>query len=733
MHRKVETKVGDRTLVIETGKLARQAPGSVLVRFGDTVVFAAAAYGKDAEGLDFFPMTIDYREKTYAAGKIPGGFFKREGRPTTNEIMTMRMIDRPLRPLFPKGYRREVVITSFVMSSDPEDETDVLALVAAGTAASLTGLPFRGPAAGVRVTRIDGKMIPNPTSSQIEKGDFDLVIAATEDAVLMVESSAHEVVEDDMVDAILYGHDVIRTIIQAQKDLIAQCDPEPVPYEEPSDCGQFVEIIQDVSLEEAKKRHNLPGKKNRSKALKELKRDLPRLLAEAKGAGWYHQLLGGEGAGTTAPAPEEAAGRKLQPGESWDLPPDVASKLDEAFDKMMREVLRKQIVETGKRHDGRATDEIREISCEVGFLPRTHGSALFTRGETQSLVVTTLGSTLDEQVVDGLKDEYTKKFMLHYNFPAFCVGETWPNRGPRRREIGHGVLAERAINEVLPDWEDFPYTIRLVSDVLESNGSSSMATVCGSTLALMDAGVQIRRPVAGIAMGMVKEGDQVAILSDISGSEDAHGDMDFKVAGTQNGITALQMDIKVAGIGKEILRQALAQAREGRKHILREMLKNALMEPRKELSPYAPRHVRIQINPEKIGAIIGPGGKTIRRLQEETGATIDVEDDGSVLLYSPNGESLQKAKKEIERLTEEAAIGKLYHGRVVSVKDFGAFIEILPGQEGLVHISELASGFVGKVSDVVQINDTLDVKVLDIDNLGRIKLSHKATLEGTPQ
>ncbi|MCZ6690441.1 MAG: polyribonucleotide nucleotidyltransferase [Planctomycetota bacterium] len=694
MHRKVETKIGERTLVIETGKMARQAAGSVVLTYGDTVVFAAVAYGKDVKGLDFFPMTIDYREKTYAAGKIPGGFFKREGRPTNNEIMTMRMIDRPIRPLFPKGYRREVVITTFVMSSDPNDEADVLALIASGTALALSGLPCKGPAAGIRVGRIDGKLISNPTTSQIEEGDLDLVVAATEDAILMVESSARELSEDDMVDAILFGHEQIKQIISMQNRLVEEVAPEPIPLEEKEEDPALLETILGEALEEAKRRHNLQGKHIRSGALKELKKELID----------KHATVDGE------------------------LDPVKASATGEAFNKMMRGVLRRQILETGKRHDGRATDEVREITCEVGLLPRTHGSALFTRGETQSLVITTLGSTLDEQVVDGLKDEYTKKFMLHYNFPSFCVGETWPNRGPRRREIGHGMLAERAVNEVLPDWEDFPYTIRVVSDVLESNGSSSMATVCGATLALMDAGVKIRRPVAGIAMGLVKEGDKVAVLSDISGSEDADGDMDFKVAGTQNGVTALQMDIKIAGITDQIMRQALAQAREGRKHILQVMLKQTLMAPREELSPYAPRHLSIKINPEKIGAIIGPGGKTIRRLQEETGATIDVEDDGTVLIYTPNGESLRKAKEEIEKLTEEAVIGKVYDGRVVSVKDFGAFVEIIPGQEGLVHISELAAGFVGKVSDVVQINDRLDVKVIDIDGQGRIKLSHKATL-----
>ncbi|MCZ6602064.1 MAG: polyribonucleotide nucleotidyltransferase [Planctomycetota bacterium] len=695
MHRKVDMKIGDRTLVIETGKMARQAAGSVVLTYGDTVIFAAVAYGKDVKGLDFFPMTIDYREKTYAAGKIPGGFFKREGRPTNHEIMTMRMIDRPIRPLFPKGYRREVVITTFVMSSDPNDEADVLALIASGTALALSGLPCKGPAAGIRVGRIDGKLISNPTTAQIEEGDLDLVVAATEDAILMVESSARELSEDDMVDAILFGHEQIKQIISIQNRLVEEVAPEPIPLEEKEEDPALLETILGEALEEAKRRHNLEGKHNRSGALKELKKELIE----------KHATVDGE------------------------LDPVKAAATGEAFNKMMRGVLRRQILETGKRHDGRATDEVREITCEVGLLPRTHGSALFTRGETQSLVITTLGSTLDEQVVDGLKDEYTKKFMLHYNFPSFCVGETWPNRGPRRREIGHGMLAERAVNEVLPDWEDFPYTIRVVSDVLESNGSSSMATVCGATLALMDAGVKIRRPVAGIAMGLVKEGDKVAVLSDISGSEDADGDMDFKVAGTQNGVTALQMDIKIAGITDQIMRQALAQAREGRKHILQVMLKQTLMAPREELSPYAPRHLSIKINPEKIGAIIGPGGKTIRRLQEETGATIDVEDDGTVLIYTPDGDSLRRAKEEIEKLTEEAVIGKVYKGRVVSVKDFGAFVEIIPGQEGLVHISELAAGFVGKVSDVVQINDNLDVKVIDIDGQGRIKLSHKATLK----
>ena len=694
-----EAAIGRWPFSMKAGHVARLAHGAVEVRYGETIVLVTVVSAKAREDIDFFPMTVDYREKTSAAGKIPGGFFKREGRPTTKEILTCRLMDRPIRPRFPEGYRRDILISALVLSADTEVDPDILAANGASAALCLSPLPFDGPIGTVRVGRKDGQLILNPTYQEVAEGDLELVIAATDDAIVMVEAGAKQVEESAIIDALEFGHAGCREMIRVQRQLVEKASPEKDPLPPIEDIEKhdvYRTLERDYAAEFARRFTTTGGKKVRGKAVDSLV--------------------------------EEITLRFVPEGMDDKAAKEAKKFLAKAIDKLEKKVLRRLILE-GRRIDGRPCEEIRPITCEVGFLPRTHGSALFTRGETQALVVTTLGTGLDEQIIDGLVEEYSKKFMLHYNFPPFCTGEVKPIRGPSRREIGHGNLAERAIEPMLPEPEKFPYTIRIVSDVLESNGSSSMATVCGSTLALMDAGVHIKQPVAGIAMGLVKEGNEVRILSDILGTEDKFGDMDFKVAGTQFGITALQMDIKTTGLSRDIMSRALAQAREGRIHILKIMMQ-ALDRPRAEISVHAPRVFTCKINPEKIGLLIGPGGKNIRKLQEETGTTIEVDEDGTVHIYSTEGEGAERARQHVEGLAAEAEMGKIYDGTVMSIKDFGAFVEILPNQEGLVHISELADGYVAKVTDVVKIGDAIKVKVINIDATGRIKLSAKEAARG---
>ncbi len=696
MIRKVEKVIGGRTLSIETGRMAKQASGSVLVRYAETTVFCAVTVAPLEEEKDFFPLTVDYREKTSAAGKFPGGFMKREGRPTTKEILTARLMDRPIRPLFPENFVMDTSIQCMVLSADQQNDPDILAMISASACLAVSEVPYFGPTGSVRIGFIDGQYVVNPTAKDLKTSQLDLVVSGTRDAVTMVEAGASEVSEDIMIRAIARAHEVIKEVIELQDELVRQCGkPKMVLEPAPDHSGLRSDL-------KSRYYHSFPaalrtqGKHARKTAVQAV---IDKALDEV--------------APVIEPAP-------LVP------PPGVIDrKVAKSILTQLSEEAEREMILGGTRTDGRGYKDIREIVIDVGTLPRVHGSALFTRGETQAMVVVTLGTGDDEQIVDGLAEEYSEKFMLHYNFPSFSVGETWPNRGPKRREIGHGALACRALKAVMPTEEKFPYTCRVISDILESNGSSSMATVCGGTIALMDAGVKIRQPVAGIAMGMVREGDRVAVLSDILGSEDHNGDMDFKVAGTQRGITALQMDIKTTGVSEAVLRQALEQAREGRVHILREMMK-ALDRPRDEISPYAPKIIQIRIDPEKIGIVIGPGGKMIKKIQEETSSQIEIEDDGTVKIWGTSLAGATDAQARIEALTEEVKPGRTYQGRVVSIKDFGCFVEVLPGQEGLVHVSELGSGYVQKVHDVVKIGDVISVKCLGIDNQGRIKLSKKA-------
>ncbi len=691
MVHRVEREIAGRTLSIETGRVARQASGAAVVRYADTVVFCAAVGGEIPADVDFFPLTMDYREKNYAAGKIPGGFYKREGRPTTKEILTMRLMDRPIRPLFPEGYRKEVAVFSIVLSADKENDPDILAVIGASAALSLSHIPFQGPIGACRIGMSpEGEFIINPTYQQVTEGLLDLVVAGTNEAVTTVECGAREVPEDLVLEGIKRGHEIVKTITDMIAELQESCGKEKEQVEPPPFDAELYEHMKSAYGEEIRRAIQTPGKANRKKAEEEL---TERIVAHY--------------------CPEDAVELKYDP-----------FMVRKIVDKLRREEER-ALIASGRRADGRAFDEIRPISCEVGILPRTHGSSLFTRGETQALVVVTLGTELDEQVVDGLQEEYTEKFLVHYDFPAFSVGETWPNRGPRRREIGHGNLARRALWPVAPNEDEFPYTIRVNSDILESNGSSSMATVCGGSLALMDAGIPIRRPVSGIAMGMVKEGDQVYILSDIQGSEDHNGDLDFKVAGTDRGITALQLDCKVKGIDYDILSRALRQAREGRLFILERMCE-VLPRPRDHHSPYAPRNVQFMINPDKIGIVIGPSGKTVKKIQDQTGCTVAIDDDGRVSIWGPGEEATQRCREMIEALVEEAEVGKVYEGKVVAVKEFGCFVEILPGQDGFLHISELTDGYVERASDVVSVGDRIKVKCIEIGPDGRVKLSKRA-------
>ncbi len=688
----VSLTLGQQELSLETGRMAKQADGAVLVRSGDTTVLVTACSQRTPrEGLNFLPLTCDYREYTYAAGKIPGGFFKREGRPTEKETLTSRLIDRPIRPLFPSNYRCETQVIAMVMSADPDINPDVLAMVGSSAALCASNIPFSEPIAAVRVGLVEGEFVVNPTYSQLEQSDLNLIISAGQDAILMVEAGAREVSEQKMVEALEFGHNEIKGVITAIQDLAGRLGKTK----------RVVEPSTFASDIEHRVRQQAPPLISAALALSGTE---GKLAYEAKLRETKEQIL--------ALFPEEG---------------EQQTEAAAVFGQVKEEVFRQQVLDDNCRPDGRGFDEIRPISSEVSILPRTHGSALFTRGETQALVTATLGTAEDAQRVDGLTSESSKTFMLHYNFPPFSVGEVRFLRGPGRREIGHGVLAERAISSVLPSAEEFPYTVRLVSDILESNGSSSMATVCGGILALQDAGVPIRTPVAGIAMGLVKEDERYAILSDIAGAEDHYGDMDFKVAGSQQGIMALQMDIKIGGITQEILSQALEQARLGRLHILDKMAET-LAQPRVDISAFAPRIVTMNIPVDKIGGVIGPGGKVIRGIIEETGVKIDIEDDGTVKIFSMDPESSNLAKRRVEEITATAEVGKTYLGKVVKVVDFGAFVEIFPGTEGLLHISEVANRRIPDIRSEIEVGDKILVKCLQVDNQGKIRLSRRAVL-----
>jgi len=689
---RIETQFAGRPLLLETGRLAKQAAGSAIVRYGDTMVLAAVTVSPNLSALPFFPLTVEYREKTYAAGKIPGGFLKREGRPSDKEILASRLIDRSIRPLFPEGFKNEVQVFVTVLSADQENDADILGAIAAGTALTLSSVPWNGPLAAVRVGRVEGNWILNPTFQQLEFSTIDLVVSGTADSIVMVEGGSLEVSESEMLEALKVGQKGIRDLIALERQLIDKAGAAPkiqwIKAEaDPEFAGRVVAAAEGAMASAI----NAADKAARASGVKAVKEQ-----ALAAVLGQY---------------------------------PERAREIGNQLEDIEYRVMRKQVLERGERVDGRDLDTIRPISVETGVLPRTHGSALFTRGQTQALVSVTLGTTDDEQRIDSIDvaGETTKSFMLHYNFPPYSTGEVKMIRGTSRREIGHGALAERALQPLLPHYEDFPYTMRVVSEVLESNGSSSMATVCGGSLALMDAGVPMKAPCAGVAMGLIKEGDKIAVLTDILGSEDHLGDMDFKVAGTEKGITSIQMDIKIEGLDLEIMRQALEKARKGRLHILGEMAR-VLAEPRSELSKYAPRIFTMQIKPDKIGDVIGPKGKTIRGIQDATGAKISIEDSGVVTISAVGGEAGEKARAMVAAITTEPEVGRTYEGPVKSTTAFGAFVEILPGVEGLLHISELQHGRTEKTEDVVKKGDIVQVKLLEVDERGRMKLSRKALL-----
>jgi len=690
MVRTYETDYAGRKLSIEIGKMARQAGGSCTLRYGDTVVLVTACRANSAiEGRDFMPLTVNYQEMTYAAGKIPGGFFKREGRPSTREVLISRLIDRPLRPLFPKGYAYETQVIATALSVDHKNDAELISLIGASVALGISDIPFSGPIAAYRIGAEDGKYIENPSLEQQKSGDLDLIVAGGEGSIIMVEGGARFVTEDFVVKALNLAEEGMKGIIDLQKRIFEDYKPEklPVPLVEVAD--ELRSRVEEKATPGLKECLVIPDKLKRYAAIDALKKEIMEELAE------------------------EFEGRE--------------SEISQVFGEAKHTIMRDMIVKEKKRVDGRGPRDIRDITCEVGFLPRTHGSALFTRGETQALVNTTLGTSEDEQKIDALSGWEYKRFMLHYNFPPFCVGEVKFLRSPGRREIGHGALAERAIKPVFPGSDDFPYTVRVVSDILESNGSSSMATVCGASLSLMDAGVPIKCHIAGIAMGLIKEGDETVVLSDILGDEDHLGDMDFKVAGSDEGITALQMDIKISGVTSALLTEALAQARDGRLHILGKM-NEVITEPRKEISSFAPRIITLMVKPERIKDVIGPGGKNIKGIILETGVKMDVDDTGKVSIASNDEEAAQRAIKMVKELTQEAEVGKIYTGTVRKIMDFGAFIEILPKTDGLCHISELADERVRNVTDILKEGDKVRVKVLNVDRSGKIKLSRKAAL-----
>jgi polyribonucleotide nucleotidyltransferase len=694
MIQRMERQFAGRTLSLEMGRMARLAQGSCLVQYGDTAVLCAVTVQDRPTHLPFFPLTVEYREKSYAAGKIPGGFFKREGRPGEKEILSARQIDRPIRPLFPDGFMNETQVACFILSADQENDADVLALIGASVALNVSKVPFNTTVASVRVGRIQGNWVVNPTFQQLEYSDVDIVVAGSAEAVTMVEGGALEVPEEEILEGLQAAHDAIKELCALQEEFIEGHrvpDMEWTPIAPDAELKAKVEGMASAKVAEAL---NLHDKQERNQAMATVTEDMISALTEED---------------------EDYAEHEKDIGE--------------ILRGIEKQTMRRQILKAGERADGRGLDEIRAITSEVGVLPRTHGSALFTRGQTQALAVVTLGTARDEQRIDSIdtREEITKSFMLHYNFPPFSVGEARPYRGTSRREVGHGNLAERAVQPLLPAYDDFPYTIRIVSDILESNGSSSMATVCGASLALMDAGVPIKAACAGVAMGLIKEGDDVAILTDILGLEDALGDMDFKVAGTRKGVTSIQMDIKIAGLTLDILKTALERAHKGRLHIL-DLMNQALDAPRHELSEFAPRIISIQINPEKIGEVIGPKGKTIRAIQDESGATIDIDDSGIVKIAAVSGEAGARAREMIEAIVKDPEVGRIYEGPVKNTTTFGAFVEIMPGTEGLCHISELQEERTEKTEDVVRKGDIVRVKLLSIDEKGRLRLSRKAAM-----
>ncbi|MBW1982257.1 MAG: polyribonucleotide nucleotidyltransferase [Deltaproteobacteria bacterium] len=691
MKETVEVELGGRRLRLETGEMAKQASGAVLVSYGDTVVLVTAV-GEDRtrEGIDFVPLNVEYQEKGFAAGRIPGGFFRREiGRPSERETLVSRLIDRPIRPLFPKHYRNETQVIATVLSADAENDPDVVAMVGASAALEISGLPFAGPIGAVRVGRINGKFVVNPGIAEAEESDINMIIAGNRQGIVMVEGSASFVKEDELIEALFFGHEQIQPILDIQEILKSRCGKEGQAVASPETDEELAARVVEIGADGIREANAIPSKQER--------------YARRKAV--FDEVMERLGA--------DFAERQAE--------------VNEILHDLERQYVRDLIVRERKRIDGRGLRDIRPVDCRVGLLPRTHGSGLFTRGETQVLSVVTLGSSADEQKIEALAGETYKSFMLHYNFPPYCVGEARFLRGPSRREIGHGALAERTLKAVMPSHEDFPYTVRVVAEVLESNGSSSMASVCASSLGLMDAGVPLKSHVAGIAMGLIMEKGEVAVLSDILGDEDHLGDMDFKIAGSATGVVSLQMDIKVTGVPREVMRQALMQAREGRLHIL-EQMNRAIAEPRKELSPYAPRIITMEIHPDKIRDVIGPGGKVIRSIIAETNTKIDIEDSGKVVIMSPDLAACDKAVEMIKGLTAEAQVGNLYLGKVRKITDFGAFVEILPGTDGLIHISQLDHKRVQRVRDILNEGDEVLVKVLDIDKDGRIRLSRKAAL-----
>nr|WP_219628857.1 polyribonucleotide nucleotidyltransferase [Stenotrophomonas maltophilia] len=686
---------GKHTVTLETGEIARQAGGAVIVKFDDTVLLVSAVAAKSArEGQDFFPLTCDYQEKFYAGGRIPGGFFKREGRATEKETLISRLIDRPIRPLFPEDYKNEVQIIATVMSLNPEIDGDIPALIGASAALSLAGTPFKGPIAAAKVGYKDGEYILNPTVSELKESQLELVVAGTANAVLMVESEAALLSEDVMLGAVTFGHREMQKVINAINELTVEAGTKPSTWEAPAKNTALISAVQEAVGPRLGEAFQVRDKLQRRDAISAIKKDVV----------------------------ESLAGRVA--AEGWN-----PAELSKEFGELEYSTMRNSVLDTKVRIDGRALDTVRPIAVKTSVLPRTHGSSLFTRGETQAIVTITLGTARDGQVIDAVSGEYKENFLFHYNFPPYSVGETGRMMGPKRREIGHGRLAKRGVLAVMPSLESFPYTIRVVSEITESNGSSSMASVCGSSLALMDAGVPVKAPVAGIAMGLVKEGDRFVVLSDILGDEDHLGDMDFKVAGTAEGISALQMDIKIEGITEEIMKQALQQAKAGRLHILGEMA-HGLTAPREELSDYAPRLLTIKIHPDKIREVIGKGGSTIQAITKETGTQIDIQDDGTIVIASVNAIAAQAAKARIEQITSDVEPGRIYEGKVAKIMDFGAFVTILPGKDGLVHVSQISSDRVEKVGDVLKEGDVVKVKVLEVDKQGRIRLSMKAVEEG---
>ena len=684
---------GSQTVTLETGEIARQASGAVMASMGDTVVMATVVAMKESRpGQDFFPLTVDYQEKTYAAGKIPGGFFKREGRPSEKEILTSRLIDRPIRPLFPDGFTNEVQVILTVMSADPDIDPDIIAMIGTSAALSISGVPFNGPIGAARVGYKDGQYLLNPTYSELEDSQLDLVVAGTEKAVLMVESEAKELSEEVMLGSVMFGHEQSQTVINAIREFAKEVGTETWEWQAPEENTDLINKVKEMGEAKIGEAYTIADKLERQNAMSEIRSEIVDALS------------------------------------TDEMGEDEIQEIKGIIKKVEKKVVRGRILDGKPRIDGRDTRTVRPITIRTGVLPRVHGSALFTRGETQALVATTLGTGRDAQIIDALEGERKEPFIFHYNFPPFCVGETGRVGSPKRREIGHGRLAKRGVAAALPVMEDYPYVIRVVSEITESNGSSSMASVCGSSLSMMDAGVPLSSHVSGIAMGLVKEENKFAVLSDIMGDEDHLGDMDFKVAGTKNGVTALQMDIKIEGINKEIMEVALNQANEGRLHIL-EKMNEAIAEPRQELSEFAPRIISFKINPDKIRDVIGKGGATIRALCEETGATIDITDDGTVKVASADNAAAQEAKRRIEQLTAEVEVGMVYEGKVAKLMDFGAFVTILPGKDGLVHISQISNERVEKVSDKLSEGEVVKVKVLEVDKQGRIRLSMKALLD----